>query len=330
MTARSHRRLPSSRRGVAAALLLAAGALGLAACERDPEITAEVDAGAGGKPQALGCPEARPGARLVRLADSAGEVFCMDEREVTWREYRQFLAARSSDLTGQPPECAWNQSFEPAYEVKDDSHFDSTRCDELERPVSEDSPANCLDFCDAVAYCDWAGKRLCGRVGGPKRWGRVYVGVTEDQRTPEALEAFSKLTTTTVMEFQLACTQGGTTRFPYGDNLVPGRCIDDTQRPDGSTLLPPVTDAATRGCHGSRPPFDALHDLSGSVSEWGNACLANGIDFSCMVNGGSIVRVRPEDLACGSALGFADLTSVNPYRGFRCCADAEPVPGSDR
>lgn len=75
--------------------------------------------------------------------------YCVDSTEVTGRQYLEFLAAKAGDTSGQPVDCSWNTTFEPAADI-----------DPNEYPVAF------VDWCDALAYCTWAGKRLCGKIGG--------------------------------------------------------------------------------------------------------------------------------------------------------------------
>jgi formylglycine-generating enzyme required for sulfatase activity len=86
------------------------------------------------------------GAKMVRVGS-----FCIDATEVTRGEFLAFLAAPLEQRTAaRPPECAWNTT---------DPTINATASG-LGNPVGE------INFCDALAYCAWAGKRLCGRIGG--------------------------------------------------------------------------------------------------------------------------------------------------------------------
>jgi formylglycine-generating enzyme required for sulfatase activity len=258
---------------------------------------------------------------------STQDVYCIDQREVTFEEYKVFLAAKSGDVQGQATECSWNTTFDPEYLAPgDDTSID--KCPVGSQPKSDDEPANCIDFCDALAYCEWAGKRLCGRIGGSKKWGRVDIGFKDgNEPVGPQWEALQKVAESVEMEFGYACTQGGTTAYPYGASYEPGRCIDAQWVAEKGTNSLEVDDLSNRSCHGSTPPFDQIYDLSGSVSEWQNLC-GSTTSPSCLTIGGSWSELDKTQMACAADVGFAGMRPKDPFRGFRCCADAVAVESS--
>ena len=110
--------------------------------------------GAGDQPVDPGhddpCGKGLKGPWMVPMILPTGGSFCADSTEVTRWQYAAFLAARYP-LSEQPLHCAWNDSYVPWY---------------WQEQTRDDLPAVSMDWCDARAYCAWAGKRLCGRVGG--------------------------------------------------------------------------------------------------------------------------------------------------------------------
>lgn len=74
---------------------------------------------------------------------SAG-AYCMDATEVTNADYAAFLAA-NPPTSGQVAWCAWNTSYLPPF------GWPATG--------KENHPVVRVDWCDARAYCKWAGKR---------------------------------------------------------------------------------------------------------------------------------------------------------------------------
>ena len=118
-----------------------------------------------------------------------GRTFCIDTTEVTRAEYRDFLLATAGDAAGQRATCAWNDSFAPAARGCPVSTF---------QPETQgDRPVVCIDWCDAVAYCAWAGKRLCGQIGGGSLPG-FFGGAFDPARS----------------QWHAACTRNGARAYP--------------------------------------------------------------------------------------------------------------------
>lgn len=244
----------------------------------------------------------------------------IDAFEVTIAEYQAFLAAGFA-LSAQEPRCEYNLDYTPGVvpqatvdlilgETEMFDPADLHKCEVwLEAELAqfhEEHPVRCVDVCDARAYCAWAGKRLCGEIGGD------ILDVTQqmnEQADPER------------SEWHRACTQAGAKAYPYGNDYVPGYCVDAELAPN---LIYEVGYRDT--CVGGYP---GLFDMSGNAGEWDNSCTAYGgsqAGENCLArggfyySGGTIMITPAEDLACGS---FRDaLQSVgNDSIGFRCCAD---------
>jgi formylglycine-generating enzyme required for sulfatase activity len=167
-----------------------------------------------------------------------------------------------------------------------------------------------VDWCDAYAYCKWAGKHLCGKIGG-------------------GTNGFSDYATATLSEWFNACSAGGAQKYPYGNAYDGTACVDSDY--DGTLGFSAVSDVlrpvgtATR-CHGTISPFDAIYDLSGNVWEWDDSC--NGVTGSgdyCYERGGSFPNGTGQpssgvlDLACDYG-GLQNRSSFSFNAGFRCCA----------
>jgi len=303
------------------ALLWAATAtttVGLAGCSRtdeevkpDPSVTPDAsdpkthDSAA--LPTEWTCPQGVSGAKMVLIPWPDGSAYCIDEREAVYAEYKQFLEAKGDDFGGQPQECAWNNSFVPGW---DDPAHEIPQCSSWYIDTEPDRAANCLDFCDAWAYCAWAGKRLCG-VRGADAGKVTMVGASEiEEATP-----------TLVSEWFNVCSQGGATTYPYGDAYEPGRCIDQTKiDTEGEDSALAVRGAFENACRGTNSPYDAVYNMSGSVQQWLNICYTGG----CASQGG---RWHKETLPCEHNFGIASINSISTVAGVRCCADA--VPKSD-
>ena len=113
------------------------------------------DAGAGGggggsDAQPLGTCSGQAGPESVNIDN----VFCIDSTQVTNAQYAEFYFAVTPQTTQQGPGCDWNTSFNPATNLPSAGSMD-------------DYPVTSVDFCDAWAYCAWAGKRLCAEYNRP-------------------------------------------------------------------------------------------------------------------------------------------------------------------
>lgn len=283
-----------------AALLAAANAAGCTKTESpEPEHLPQTGGGGG----ATACPQGLPGPKLIALPAKDGSFYCMDQRETTWNEYKAFADAKGQSTSGQPKRCSWNDSYMPKVrQPGDDSPVELGECtsyDELQ--ANGDGPAFCVDFCDAWAYCAWAGKRLCRETDAV---GSEPAIVSDEQAEKNAASTKSEWTN--------ACSQGGKTKYAYGNELVPGKCIDE-QGPTKITALD------QRDCHGTISPFSNVYDLDGSVAEWVDSC----IDVNCTYRGNSPYVNDPLD--CGLKAATRERAQVRAI-GIRCCASAVP-PG---
>ena len=286
-------------------------------CTPKSDITKEPAGDSG--PDKLACPAPLHGPPLALLPAAYGAPYCMDVRETTRAEYDAFVAAKVG-TANQPPECGWNTQLTPTlYDPEtDDTPPSGPWCDVKDwSGMLPDAAVGCVDFCDAVAFCQWAGKRLCGRVGGSKKWGTIHdAGVT----SVGDWDTFVKTIPTSLeSEFASACTQGGKTKFGYGDQYQPGLCIDEAWLGGGKSLS--VTELDKRQCHGTIPPFVSVYDLSGSVAEWQNLCWMK--QESCVVSGTTSASA---DKPCNEFIGSSGMRDVGRGMGIRCCADAVAEP----
>lgn len=210
--------------------------------------------------------------------------FCIDSTEVTNRDYEVFL--ESDPQIEQPLGCAWNAGPE-AFVPKP-----SWPPGELEGEY----PVDMVDWCDAWAYCDWAGKRLCGRVDG--------------MPTLYADNDYS----TTNSELYYACSQGGKYDHPYGDVFDESVCATR----QNTEMTWPVK--SFPGC----VSYEGIYDLSGNIAEWQEGCQDRvGQNDSCRLGAHSSRDEPTSEDMFSCAANYAMWRGTWSSRiGIRCCSDA--------
>ena len=196
--------------------------------------------------------------------------YSVDSTEVTVANYKAFLKAKAGDTSGQPAVCSWNKSY---YDVA--------------MPVENDTwPIAKVDWCDANAYCSWAGKRLCGAIGGGPADFVDFLNAAKSQ-------------------WFRACGGSAGQSHPNTNAMCNNK--------GGFTDTAPVS--SFPGCEGF---FPGLFDLQGNVAEWVDACDGtSGQGDHCILAGGSEI-----DQLAYCTESFKDVTRGESARtfGFRCCS----------
>ena len=128
-----------------------------------------------------------------------GVAYCIDTTEVTNADYQEFLAAAVTPASLQlpMPACQGQNDFIPR-----DGNGNAVAL----VPGQENFPVDQVNWCDAYAYCTWAGKRLCGQIGG----GPLAEGATEMNAS--------------LAQWYAACSRGGSRVYPYGDTFDTTTC----------------------------------------------------------------------------------------------------------
>jgi len=255
-------------------------------------------AGAGGMDAGAGCPVA--GAPMTEIAIPVGApgypgTYCIDRTEVTNKQYDDFLATNPS-TTGQPTYCTWNNTFRPQ------SSPGLSNCENVALVFDPNghplNPVACIDWCDAFAYCRSVGKRLCGAFGG----GGVAQGEGANYKADE---------------WDNACSAAGTKAYPYGPTYQGPLCNGLDYFQAGS-----IDVGAAVNCIGGYP---GIHDMSGNVAEWDDACSAStGASDLCLIRGGYYQSYdSPSNTAACAATPSTSRSRISRQIGFRCCYDGK-------
>jgi formylglycine-generating enzyme required for sulfatase activity len=209
---------------------------------------------------------------MIRIDPSGLPSFCIDSTEVTEAQYHAFLDT-APNPSQQPSLCAWNTTFIPP-----DVTFSNPN-----HPIVR------VDWCDALAFCTWAGKRLCGNVadGGPLA-------------VADAVDPLKD-------EWMIACSRLGTRDYPYGLTYQDAAC-NDWSADAGAA----VDVGSSPKCEGG---YAGLFDMGGNVTEWDNACDNTASGRNCANRGGSWVAEGHCHYASAD-----DWTGPSTDWGMRCCA----------
>jgi hypothetical protein len=210
---------------------------------------------------------------MVAVTPATGPLFCVDAHEVTNQQYGAFLPGPS--VSTLPPVCIWKGGYHPA-------------------GATPNLPAANVDWCDAYAYCQSQGKRLCGQIGGLSNPIASFADATKSQ-------------------WYDACTNGGANTYPYGATYGATTCNGAGYGAGAAIAVGQATQ-----CIGGVP---GLFDMSGNVSEWEDSCDSAGAgtaqNDNCRARGGAFSS-QPADLQCNANLTYARSTT-DASVGFRCC-----------
>lgn len=258
-----------------------------------------------------------PGPAMVALQAPNGTKYCIDSTEVTQAQYAEFLGKVTAKPSTEHEGCEYNETYAPKALPIDPIEPKICESDSWTPDKTPNRPVVCIDWCDAYAYCAWAGKRLCGRVGGGSVSASPGVGNQPDPNDPAK--------DPTISQWYNACSQGGKTAYPYGDTYDPTACEghDATKDPSVTSGHEPLADVASYArCRGGAAPYSNIADLSGSVDEFTDECLVHP-------ESGTLCAIRGGNLATDSAgLTCANYGAVTRGReeeilGVRCCKDLD-------
>jgi sulfatase modifying factor 1 len=153
-----------------------------------------------------------------------------------------------------------------------------------------------VDWCDAYAYCAYAGKRLCGAIaGGPS--------------------TLASLADKNVDAWYSACSGGGAKTYPYGSTYSTGTCNDYEGKANGTRAV-----ASYSGCVGGYP---GIFDMAGNAYEWEDACAVSvGPSDGCIIRGGSWYFSGAKYGHCADYFNDYTVKRSDAFNdtGFRCCS----------
>jgi formylglycine-generating enzyme required for sulfatase activity len=236
----------------------------------------------------------RAGPDMVKIDSNFGS-YCIDTTEVTVGDFNAFVLGAPPTLSGTAgstrPDAPGGCAYVGDLPCRGDASPTSQRPPlvmqgDLTLPITQ------VIWCDAWAYCRWAGKRMCGAIGdgGPAQ------GVPASQS-----------------EWYFACTNGAlNTPFPYGDSYDPTAC--------NSEGTGPVPVGSMPRCHGTVPPFDQIYDMTGNAFEFVDDNESADLCLGVGPKGGSW-QDGVQASCAGSPGGFNGCCSAVTPSGFRCCAD---------
>jgi formylglycine-generating enzyme len=205
------------------------------------------------------------------------EGYCIDTTEVSNAQYKAWLDTNPDPSLQDLENCGWNEEYssgEPQYYT-----------------LYPNQPAK-PDWCDAKAYCQGVGKRLCRGIGN--------VAVAFDAELSIAEEWYN------------ACTG-------HGDSIWIGSCNVSTR----SLRRSPMDVGTFPSCQPSAEGYEGVFDLVGNVEEWVDQCDGPGEEGQCWLRGGDALDGYYEwdEAATCARLVSRVRSDRGGSVGFRCCAD---------
>jgi hypothetical protein len=246
-------------------------------------------------------PDPKNLATLVLSKQPDGSCYWIDQTEVTVQQYSQFLADTSRPPSWDPACLAWKTT--PSNPIAEESDPCTASTSAESEPFRATKPIRCVDWCDARAFCNWAGMDLCS--------GSDADGIVTPQDLPD--------------QWGGACSANG---FQYVSGSVPvygacnvgldaGQCLAIL----GQYNCAPAEVTSFPGCTG---PSGAIN-MIGNVAEWVLQCGFSvdggpgGMDSPCQHRGGSFAG-NLVDETCYKLTPDSRATRKRDV-GLRCCAD---------
>ena len=245
-------------------------------------------------------PDQKKLATLVLSKQSDGTCYWIDKTEVTVQQYSAFLAVQSGSVSWEDPSCAWKTT--PSNPITETSDPCTVSTNAESEPFRSTKPIQCVDWCDARAFCKWAGKDLCSGV--------VSDGIVTPQDLPD--------------QWGGACSANGLA-YVNGSAPVYGACNVGLDAGQCVAILHqyacvPTDVDSFPDCTG---PCGTV-DMIGNVAEWVLQCGYSvdggpgGTSSLCQHRGGSFAGSLMNETCYAVASDARDTRSREI--GLRCCA----------
>jgi formylglycine-generating enzyme len=239
-------------------------------------------------------------ATLVLSKQPDGTCYWIDQTEVTVQQYSAFVADQSASVSWDPA-CSWKTTASNPITETNDPCTVSTNVES--DPFRATKPIRCVDWCDAKAFCEWAGKDLCS--------GSDADGIVTPQDLPDdwggACSANGSLYLNGSVPVYGACNVG----------LDAGQCLAILHQ----YICAPADVDSFPECTGPSGTVDMI----GNVDEWVLQCGypvdggPGGADSLCQHRGGSFAGSLVDE-TCYALASDARATRSRET-GLRCCAD---------
>jgi formylglycine-generating enzyme required for sulfatase activity len=242
--------------------------------------------------------------RLVLSKQPGGTCVWVGETEVTVEQYRRFVEEKPNwDAQLDPQRCGWKTA--PSDPARETTHECTVSTNMESEPFDLRKPIRCIDWCDARAFCEWAGtgKFLCGGNANASPGGSEPANTTDD--------------------WGRACAPSSGLALPYGDGLTRkeevcnvGLSGAQCRALTGQLRCAPAKVGEFSQCKG---PLGAV-DMIGNVAEWVFMCSISdaGAETRCQHRGGSFADSL-EDQTCYS-FQSSPRNARERTIGLRCCA----------
>jgi hypothetical protein len=227
----------------------------------------------------------RPLEPQVWVGGGDGGLFGIDRTEVSRGQYLTFLLARE----------AAGQVYDPLPGGCVAHALDPLRPAEWPWFDAPDRAAS-TSFCAAKAYCEWAGRRLCGPLGAPD------AGLARAQLNDAGVDAWFA-----------ACTSGGRYAYAWGSTWDSSRCASADIFEVGDMPVGSMT-----SCQSPESDWAGVFDLSGNRAEWLDGELQGlGSSVTTGLAHGVIGGTPSVILRCDA---FAEPNVDDDRYSFRCCS----------